>query len=243
MNKDHILSEIRRLASENGGTPLGKVRFFQETGIKESDWFGKHWNRWGDAVQEAGLTPNSLNQPLESDYLLRKLVQLIDQLGRFPVKGDLLMKAKEDQHFPSHNTFQRFGEKPDLAGAVIAYCKKVDGNSHVIDICTPISKLKRRRKATSEPSASGDRKTVGYVYLIQFGAEYKIGTSNNVERRFSQLKTQMPYEGKIIHTIETGDPTGIEAYWHKYFDSKRLRGEWFKLTAEDIKYFKKRRLM
>ena len=87
------------------------------------------------------------------------------------------------------------------------------------------------------------KSTEGYVYLIQFGEEYKIGTSNNVERRFRELKTQMPYEGKIVHTIVTGDPEGIEAYWHQYYAEKRLKGEWFKLSKSDVQYFKKRKLM
>lgn len=84
---------------------------------------------------------------------------------------------------------------------------------------------------------------IGYVYLIHFGAEYKIGSSSSVERRFREIKTQMPYEGKIIHSIATGDPEGIEAYWHEYFKDRRLKVEWFKLSPSDVRYFKKRKLM
>jgi hypothetical protein len=51
MSKINILEEIKRTAKTNGGMPLGKQRFFQETGIKESDWSGKFWTKWGDAVQ------------------------------------------------------------------------------------------------------------------------------------------------------------------------------------------------
>jgi hypothetical protein len=55
MDKDRILAEIRRTASENGGRPLGRLRFFAETGIRESDWRGIHWVRWSEAVAEAGF--------------------------------------------------------------------------------------------------------------------------------------------------------------------------------------------
>ncbi len=47
MTKEEILDEIRRMAAENGGRPLGRGRFLQETGIQESDWAGRYWVRWG----------------------------------------------------------------------------------------------------------------------------------------------------------------------------------------------------
>jgi hypothetical protein len=54
VSKQRILDEIKRTALANGGVPLGVARFFQETGIKDSDWKGKFWARWGDAVRDAG---------------------------------------------------------------------------------------------------------------------------------------------------------------------------------------------
>jgi hypothetical protein len=55
MDKQDILQEIRRTAEANGGVPLGKQRFYRETGIKDSDWYGKIWVRWGDDFVKQGL--------------------------------------------------------------------------------------------------------------------------------------------------------------------------------------------
>ena len=90
MTKEHIVDEIRRTAKENGGVPLGHRLFEQQTGIRYCDWFGKHWSRWGDALQEAGFAPNTfLKDAFTDDFLVEKLIALIRELGRFPGTGDL----------------------------------------------------------------------------------------------------------------------------------------------------------
>jgi hypothetical protein len=58
-DRRHILGEIRRTAQANGGVPLGVRKFSQETGIKITDWDGKFWLRWGNALREAGFEPTS----------------------------------------------------------------------------------------------------------------------------------------------------------------------------------------
>ena len=80
---------------------------------------------------------------------------------------------------------------------------------------------------------------MGFVYLIKFRTEYKIGASAEPERRFGAVATQMPDAMTNIHTIKTDDPFGVEKYWHRRFEAKRLKGEWFKLTPTDVRAFKR----
>src|SRR5579863_9619798 len=104
MDKEYILGEIKRTARVNGGLPLGQGRFLKETGIKESDWSGKHWARWGDAVREAGFEPNQRQLAYDDDILMERLISLMRELGHFPVRNELRLKARKDPSFPNEKT-------------------------------------------------------------------------------------------------------------------------------------------
>jgi hypothetical protein len=241
LTKDEILEEIRRTATLNGGAPLGKQKFFAATGIKDSDWLARYWTKWSDAIKDAGYQPNQMNLAYAEEHLLEQYGSLVRQLGRIPTSPEVKMQARNDENFPSHNTFSRFGNKSALLSKLFDFCRSNDNYSDLLPILAPVAGSLDAQE--SEDSASNAPTENGYVYLMLFGAEYKIGSSNSVERRFREIKTQMPYEGKIIHSIATGDPDGIEAYWHNFFKDKRLNGEWFKLSLSDVRYFKKRKLM
>ena len=125
MNRDHILSEIQRTATANGGVPLGRRRFKQETGIAPYAWYGKHWTTWGAAVREAGFEPNHLHKTHELSLLIEKLVTLTRSLGRLPVVADLMFARNHDPTFPPSNAFiRRLGSRSERAARVLAFLPK-----------------------------------------------------------------------------------------------------------------------
>jgi hypothetical protein len=236
MTKEHILSEIRRTAAVNAGVPLGQARFSTETRIKSTDWLGKYWARWSDAVQDAGFTPNELRGARSDEDLLGCLAAYVRELGRFPVANEIKLKARTDPRFPWHSTFAKFGRKAEVAARLEQYCR-ARGEEDVASICATVSSA-----ATSgEDEIATGTNSVGYVYLVRHGSrrEYKIGRTNNPVRREGELRTELPEALSPVHHITTDDPAGVERYWHIRFADKRKNGEWFELNADDVRSFKR----
>jgi hypothetical protein len=238
MDKEHILGEIRRTAKANGGVAFGRKRFEDETGIGYYDWYGKFWSRWGDAIREAGFEPNRMTEAFDEKFILEKLILLTRRLERVPVQGDLLLAARGDSTFPCEKVFQRLGPKPQRVSRVIAYCEANPGYDDVAALWRQVATVERSlgvEEAGSTPAA------IGYVYLLKHGSrrEYKIGRTNNPIRREGEVGIQLPEKLQPIHYIKTDDPAGIEHYWHSRFANKRKEGEWFALTAEDVRAFKR----
>ncbi|MBI1348491.1 GIY-YIG nuclease family protein [bacterium] len=239
MDKTHILNEIRRLAVENGDAPVGRERFERETGIRESDWSGKYWIRWNDAVREAGYEPNQLNAAHDEEFMLSAYIGLVRELGKVPVQAELEMKRRNDANFPSSKTFRRFGGKNGLISHAAGYCEQNQLHD-VLDLLRPALELATR---TTPDEPEEIEPSLGYVYLLQAGKYFKIGRTNSLGRREYEIGLQLPERAKTVHVIETDDPVGIESYWHRRFAECRKNGEWFELKSTDVKAFKRRKYM
>jgi len=238
MNKEDIIGEIRRTAKANAGVALGWRRFKEETGIKYHHWYGQFWTRWSDAVREAGLTPNRMTEAFDDEFLLQKLVMLTRDLKRVPTEGDLLLARRKEPTFPDAKVFRRFGSKLRRVSRVIAFCEAGPGNE---DVAALWQQVRIADQSPNEESAGVERAGVGYVYLLKHGSrrEYKIGRTYNPLRREGEIGIELPEKLQPVHYIETDDPAGIENYWHLRFAGKRKQGEWFALTAEDVRAFKR----
>jgi hypothetical protein len=234
--RDRILSEIRRLAATKGGQPPGFRAFENETGISTTEWRGVFWARWSDAVVEAGFRPNDPNPSYDDDYLLKKFAEACRHFGRIPAAMDFRIFARTKPDFPNHKmVYRRFQSTANMLRRLAEWTKE---RADYADVFAIVETHAAAGKANpnSKPSAEG------YVYLIRWGAHYKIGRGEHLERRVKQVKTGLPDSGSLIHAIRTDDPPGIEAYWHRRFaDTRAENGEWFKLTAADVAAFKKRK--
>ncbi len=231
--KQDIINAIRQAAKDNGGKPLGTDRFEKETGINPYDW-GKYWARFGDAQKEAGFEPNQLQGAYDDEFCFGKIIGLARKLGKFPTYKEIRVEKSSDPEFPSKEAFYRFGTKEQFSEKVIGYCKLNNGYDDVIEFCKSV--LEKSSKGADKDDANV---SAGEVYLLKSGRYYKIGKTNDIVRRGNELRIQLPEKMDLIHSIKTDDPNGVEAYWHRRFESKRMQGEWFDLNSTDIKAFKR----
>ena len=166
MDRPHIVAEITRIALANDGKAPGREKFERESGIKMHEWYPHLWLRWGDALQEAGFAPNKLVIALSNDVIVEKYIELIRELGRLPLDGEVRRKGKQDSSFPSHSVFARFGGKPNLVAKILEYCKVHSGFDDVLTICENSPQRGKKKEESSRAPIQG------YVYMMRSGRRY-----------------------------------------------------------------------
>lgn len=229
--RQYILGEIIRLARERQCTPPGEEQFRTETGISPARW-RKFWPRWSAAVLEAGLTPNTPTPRIARDEILAAVAEVSRQHGRIPTETEIELARASNSSIPGRSTMRRhFPRKTDLLRALASWAAEDPARSDVAEFLPAPSDFEDDGK---------DRGHQGYVYLLRYGGDFKIGRSGDLERRIRSIGVSMPERMELVHSIRTDDPPGIEAYWHRRFAANRRNGEWFQLKPADVAAFRRR---
>lgn len=241
VSREEVLAAIRREAEAAGGVAPGVEKFARVTGIRTHEWSGVYWARWGDALAEAGYEANVFGGANRSDDELgRVLAEQVRRFGRWPAKADMQLAKRSGEEVPNPNSLlRRLGGTDNQRAFTFDWASAHEGWDDVAAILRPL--LTSAAGATAKPT--GVRRVTGSVYLMKSGKHHKIGRSNHVGRRSYEVAIQLPERLDVIHEIETDDPEGIEAYWHRRFASKRANGEWFSLAPEDVAAFTSRSYM
>lgn len=232
--RDDIIEEIKRIAAATGTAP-GVRLFERETGIRQSAWLGRYWARWGDALREAGLEANEMQARMSRDKLLEKIAEAVRQHKGIPTRPEFRMCSRSDPTFPASNTISNhFPTKHELIEALRAWALGKSDFDDVAALLPEPGPVTPTIRSTTKPAE-------GHVYLIKSGDFYKIGRSDELERRVKEIRIALPDAATLAHSIRTDDPSGIEAYWHRRFADKRANGEWFKLSTTDVAAFRRRK--
>jgi len=121
--------------------------------------------------------------------LIIKYIELIRELGHFPIDGELKLKRKKDKNFPSDKTFNQLGLKQERLHKIINYCHAKSELQDIISVCSDQIKTSHKKD-----DATNDNVTIGYVYLIKHGKrnDYKIGRTINPIRREGEVRLELP---------------------------------------------------
>jgi hypothetical protein len=77
----------------------------------------------------------------------------------------------------------------------------------------------------------------GWIYLIEAeNGLYKIGRSDDIEKRFGDLVNQSPVPLWLNHTIFCSNYARAETWLHHQFKQKRHHGEWFRLSEDEVEW-------
>lgn len=89
----------------------------------------------------------------------------------------------------------------------------------------------------SVPRPKPERRPVpGYVYVLEGNDTFKIGRAKDPTKRSETLATQLPYPVELLCSVWSEDCKALEAELHERYASKRLNGEWFDLSPDDVAY-------
>jgi len=83
------------------------------------------------------------------------------------------------------------------------------------------------------------RKFPGFVYVLTCSIGTKIGITKNIKRRISHIQGSIPYPLTLFHSFHSQDCANDEAWLHRHFKSKRMKGEWFDLNEDDLAFILK----
>lgn len=79
----------------------------------------------------------------------------------------------------------------------------------------------------------------GCIYVVRAHGQYKIGrTSGPVWKRLTALQTGSPGKITLVCEMPAPEPQKVERRLHERFASQHTRGEWYALTAKDVKTLK-----
>ena len=92
-----------------------------------------------------------------------------------------------------------------------------------------------KNKALKQLSFFEDKEelSVDYLYILKNNGLYKIGYSSNWDKRYKAYKTHLGVVD-LVYLARTKDSFDLEEKLHLMFKEKRVTGEWFELSNEDL---------
>tara|TARA_R110002020_G_C15804789_1_gene731527 strand:+ start:54 stop:530 length:477 start_codon:yes stop_codon:yes gene_type:complete len=127
------------------------------------------------------------------------------------------------------------GHKVKNAGRKKGVGLAVDIKNHCYNFMNELLKDEAiKKKAINQLAKSIEEQDEGYVYIINNSDYFKIGFTKNFKNRIQHYNTHYEKDVDLVYLFKHKDAYLIESDLHLIFKNKLHRGEWFKLSNEDL---------
>lgn len=150
--------------------------------------------------------------------------------------GVLTDRQIGERHGRSHGAIQQYAKKHGI---------ERDKSARRLMSDKTVALKSSSEKVVLHPDS--DMASSGFVYVIYIdtGIErlYKIGLAKHFGSRFDQHQCSSPFEICVALAYFVGNMRLEERDLHATFADSRVRGEWFRLTRDDLERIAKRALL
>lgn len=80
----------------------------------------------------------------------------------------------------------------------------------------------------------------GYVWFVQDQqtGHFQIGKTTQIDKRMNGFTVNLSFKNELIYLVKSGNHHQTEAAFHDYFTNKRVQGEWYTLSSEDLTWLR-----
>lgn len=118
-----------------------------------------------------------------------------------------------------------------------AYRDRIDAFFSFPENREKVVRINALPKEEVELTSPNPKDRSGHVYIIKAdNGLYKVGRTKDLSGRIEHFTVKLPYDFEVVHHYFSEDYVAEEKRLHKLFDSKRVRGEWFKLKKKDLDF-------
>lgn len=144
-----------------------------------------------------------------------------------------LLLNEHGPHIPTRAEFAAFYSKMEAFHAT-----HTDQEIALLNERSRIACAALQEQLRAQRDAHERKSKASYVYLMWSDNLYKIGISIDPERRRKAVEEGLLKPVLLICQFFTDRAWKIERGLHQRFASKRIKGEWFDLTPEDVEYIR-----
>jgi len=171
-----------------------------------------------------------------------------DAIERDYRAGVKTLREMSADHHVSHVSIDKHAKKRGWTRDLGEKIKKENLRIEEKERRIKAKEIKSRGKIVLQPDKLDEFDSQGFLYVIYLDDSaleryYKIGMAKNFNSRFNSHQCSSPFDICVAMAYFVGNMRKEENDLHRMFSEKRIKGEWFKLSDDDLKVIANRCLI